>query len=337
MRRAIGAAENAGLTPHSTSPYDGMVRKAPTCEPSARVVVLAVGAALLVGCPVAGFRARRTTPPVVVLSPRSEIWIATDLTDPVAERTASRLAVALSDLAPSRTVRPGVPPEADVVVVSLAVHRSSSTRSEMVQQPMWTCDPTGACWVGYLPRVLDIPVVRVLARLEIHDASGHVWLRPRVLDLEEAGEEPMTAELRLIGRLVRQIDALFRWQTEEVRLEVEGLDVPARDVLARALEEPGPEHCAALEQLAAQANADAERARRLFAAGQCWHAVGIETDDAVSLRRAERLLLAAVRARPRERYARALRAVRELLAGLAPSPSFLEPSPSFPEPPPSYR
>jgi hypothetical protein len=307
------------------------VRKAPWCERSGRAIALAIGAALLVGCGAASFRVRRTTPPVVTPAPGTRLWIATDLSDPVAERTAVRLVGALADLAPAEAVRPGAPPEAGVVVVSLGVHRSTSTRAEMVQQPVWTCDPTGACWVRYLPRVVDVPVVRVIARLGIHEAGGRILLPPRVLDLEEAGEDPLASELRLVGRLVRHVEAFFRFRTEELHLEVEGLEGElAQAALARALAGPSAEDCLALAELPRAATDDAERARRLFAAGQCWHARGLTEGDPEALRAAERLLLGAVRARPRERYADALRRAREALAELAPGPT-------VPEPPPSYR
>jgi hypothetical protein len=286
----------------------------------------------------------RVAPPEVDASVAREIWIATDLTDPFAARLARRVADALVDLAPTRLVRPGAPPAAGVVVVGLASSRSTTLEPEVVQQPVWTCDPSGACFSRHVPRVVDVPVVRLLVRYGVHDAAGRALVRPRALDLVESGDDELGSELRLLGRAARHVGALFRSTREELRLAVEGLgDDPARLALRSALEAPTAERCAALEALVPRATDREERGRRLFAAGQCHRAVGLVSDSMASLRAAEALLLRAVRERPRDLYARALEATRAALEALARSseriitPVETAPDEAIPEPPPTYR
>ncbi len=312
----------------------------------ATLVVAQVLAALMTsGCGGSAFRVVRVSPPRIELDRATEIWIATDLSDSLAARLAQRVAEALVDLAPTRLVRPGAPPGAGVVVVGLGVRRSTSTRAQMTEQPVWTCDPTGSCYVRRVPRMVDLPVVRLLVRLSAHSAEGRSVARPRILDLSETGEDVMGAELRLIGRAARRVSAAFRPSSEPVSLAVEDLgDEPARATLAAAIAAPSPEACSALRRLAdAQVPRD-ERARRLFAAAQCRRAVGLASNDTAALRIAESLLVEAMRASPREAYARALDAPRRLLRAQAESAAraseTAEPTygdETLPPPPASYR
>jgi len=311
-------------------------------------LVLALpGALALAGCGGLAFRVVRHDPPSIALeeTPR-EIWLATDVTDPIAARLAERLSLSLLDLAPTRVVPVGAPPEAGVLVVALAVRRSVDHRPELVQQPVWTCDPTGLCYSRQVPRVIDVPVVRLLVRLSVHDARGRVLTAPRILDAQETGNDEMTAELHLIGRVARDIDAAFRPTEEELSLPVEdpGDDSPAAAPIREAVAAPSRARCLAIADLVARERERVRRGRVLFAAGQCERALAIarSTESGVDrdgLARAEALLLGAVRAEPRELYARALSDTRALLRALddRASRASEEAAPGIPEPPPAYR
>lgn len=304
-------------------------------------------AAALAGCGGLAFRVVRHAPAAITLpEPPRELWLASDLTDPASARLAERLSVSLRDLAETRVVRVGAPPEAGVTVVSFALRRSVSHRPELVQQPVWTCDPTGRCYSRQVPRVLDVPVVRVLVRLSVHDARGRVLAPPRVLDVSESGEDELGAELRLVGRLAREIDAAFRPSQELLTLPLEEVDreSPASAPIHQALAEPTRARCDAIAAMAPREPSRARRARVLFAAAQCTRALAIArsgTDglDGAGLERAESLLVAAMRSEPREPYARALAETRALLRLLDQRSDHdsEEAAPGIPEPPPGYR
>ncbi len=311
-------------------------------------LLLALPSALaLAGCGGLAFRVVRHDPPSIALeeTPR-EVWLATDITDPIAARLAERLGLSLLDLAPTRVVPVGAPPEAGVLVVALAVRRSVSQRPELVQQPIWTCDPTGLCYSRQVPRVIDVPVVRLIVRLSVFDARGHVLAAPRVFDVVETGNDEITAELLLVGRVARQIDAAFRPTEEELALPVEdpGDDSVASRPIRDAVASPSRERCLAIAELAARERERVRRGRVLFAAGQCERALAIARSrgsglDRDGLVRAEALLLGAMRAQPRELYARALSDTRSLLRSLdiRASRTSEEAAPGIPEPPPGYR
>lgn len=275
----------------------------------------------LSGCGGLAFRVVHRVPPRVSLVSASELWIATDVTDPLARRVAERMSRSLSTIVPTRVVPVGRPPELGVVVLTLALRRSLTHRPESVMHSEWTCDPTGACYSRQVPRVLDVPVVRLLVRVSVHDGSGHVLEPARVLDVSESGDDEMGAELRLVGRVQRDVESTFREVDEEIVLPVETLaDASTQSALEEAVERPSVSRCDAIELGAERVVERAERARLLHASGQCRVATALSTDEAnvAELVRAEALLLAAVRLRPVERYARSVAEVRRLLARLRP-------------------
>ncbi len=285
------------------------------------------------GCGAAAFRGVRERPPEIEVGAARELWIATDLTDSVSARVAERLAASLRDLAPTRVVAVGRPPEAGVLVLSLALHRSVEQRPALVQQPAWACDPAMGCYTRPTSRVVDVPVVRVIVRLAAHDAGGRLLLAPRVMERSEHGDDEITAELRLIARVSAGLDALFRPDAQALSLEVLALDDPrARALVEEAIAAPSETRCRAIEQHASVLRAPGERARLLHAAGQCHRALALEgRDEVLELTRAEALYTAAMRLAPGESYARAIAEARAWLSQLRAHP------PEVPEPPPSYR
>lgn len=305
-----------------------------------RAVHRLVRAALALACVVCvtacggvAFRAIRERPPEIVVGEAREIWIATDLTDSVSTRVAERLAASLRDLGPTRVVAVGRPPEAGVLVLSLALHRSVEQRPALVQQPAWACDPAMGCYTRPTSRVVDVPVVRVIVRLAAHDATGRVIVAPRVIERSQAGDDELTAEVRLVVRLSVEVDALFRPDEHALSLEVLAVDDPrARRVVDEATTSPSEERCAAIEAEASRVRAPGERARLLHAAGQCHRVLAVQgRDEALELARAEALYTAAMRLAPGETYARALAETRAWLSQLRTR------APEVPEPPPSYR
>ncbi len=300
--------------------------------------LLACGA--LGGCGGLAFRVVQRVPPRVSLADASTLWIATDVTDPLALRVAERMSRSLSAEISTRVVPVGRPAEMGVVVLTVAIRRSLSHRPATVMQSEWTCDPTGACFSRQVPRMLDVPVVRLLVRVSVHDASGRVLDPARVIDVSETGEDEMGAELRLVGRVQRDIESTFRTIDEERVLGLETLDhADAQRALESALASPTTDGCEAVARFADPRSDHGARARVLHASGQCHVAVALARRDEVdieSLLRAESLLLAAVRAVPAERYARDLAEVRLLLARVRPREreTVIE---GEPEIPPAYR
>lgn len=291
----------------------------------------------LAGCGGAAFRAVRQRPPEIVVGEAREIWIATDLTDSVSSRVAERLAASLRDLGPTRVVAVGRPPEAGVLVLSLALHRSVEQRPALVEQPAW-CDPAMGCYTRSTSRIVDVPVVRVLVRLAAHDATGRVLVPPRVIERSQAGDDELTAEVRLVVRLSVELEGLFRPDAHEVSLEVLAVDdAAARRVVDEAMAAPSEDTCAAIEHAASRVRPPGERARLLHAAGQCHRVLAVQGEDEVhELARAEALYTAAMRLAPGEVYARALAETRAWLAQLRTS-ALRTRAPEVPEPPASYR
>jgi hypothetical protein len=285
------------------------------------------------GCGGGAFTAIRQRPPEIDVSGAREIWIATDLTDSVSARVAERLAASLRDLGPTRVVAVGRPPEAGVLVLSLGLHRSVEQRPALVEQPAWPCDPAMGCYTRPAPRIVDVPVVRVLVRLAAHDATGRVLVAPRVLERSQGGDDEITAEVRLVVRLSIELDALFRPDEQSISLEVLAVDdARARRAVEDATASPSERTCDAIEAEASRVRAPGERARLLHAAGQCHRVLAVQgRDEALELSRAEALYTAAMRLAPSEPYARALGETRAWLSQLRTR------APEVPEPPPSYR
>ena len=276
------------------------------------------------------FHTVRHRPPEIELTGAREVWIATDLTDAFSTRIAERLAFLLHDLAPARVVALGRPPEAGAVVLSLALRRSISHEPALVEPPGWDCEPS--CYTRPTTRIVELPIVTVLARLSAHDADGRLLLPSRVLERSEPGDE-IAAEVRLVVRISREIDALFRSFDQELSLEVLAVDdAETRASIERAARAPSETTCAAIEAETSRLPQPGERARALHAAGQCRRALAAEgEDEAGQLARAEALFTAAMRLAPGEVYARALDETRQWLALFR---SALLP---VPEPPPAYR
>ena len=297
-------------------------------------LLVCVLSSALAGCGGLAFRAVHRVPPRVPLTDARVLWVATDVTDALSQRVAERIARSLATECATRVVPVGRPPEDGVVVLTIALRRSLSHRPATVMQNEWQCDPTGACFPRQMPRVIDLPVVRLLARVSVHDGDGRVLEAPRVLDVSETGEDEMGAELRLVGRLQRDIESTFRAVDEAITLAVESLaDRAMQDVLEEAIETPSVTRCAALEDRAAYVADRPERARVLHASGSCHVAVALSADepDVAELRRAEQLLLSAVRLRPVQRYALAVAEVRRILARLRVRAEVPTGEPSIPE------
>lgn len=313
-----------------------MVRRprSPLCALIALAWVALAGV-LSSGCGGLAFRVAHRIPPRVSLETASALWIAIDPTDPLARRLADRLAQSLGSARPTRIVAVGRAAELDVVVLTIALRRSVTHRTTTVMQSEWQCDPTGSCFPRQVPRLADLQVVRLLARVSVHDGASRILDPARVLDVSESGDDDLGAELRLVARLAEDIAVTFLAVDEVLTLPVDALaDARAHVALEQAVESPSAARCAAIALGADEHSERDERARVLHASGICRFAVALASEpvDVAELRRAEALVLSAVRLRPAQRYAQAVVEVRRALARARPRARVeIEGEPTIPE------
>ncbi len=216
--------------------------------------------------------------------------------------------VDLDSLEPARTAG-RIPPATIVVITQIDFHESTDSR--WTSRPETVCGSAG-CYAGRRTYVYDVPTLRAVLTLTVHDGPT-AQLRQRLrLKADEEGRDYDVMRHRATAALVDRLLPLVDQRVENVRVVLYGVDVPEVEAAVRTIARGewtagrrALEH--AVRSDAVRALEPSERARVLYDLGQARRFdPSTLTDPERHFRAAEHALRAAIRLDPDRRYRRAL-------------------------------